>query len=95
MNYYLILCIAFFQFSGFAQEEKDHNYYWNGYEQYDAKIAVANCYVRESPSINSQLLDSIQMGKSIKVLNTTEPINGTAKKQNLFRKLHLKNPKRK
>ena len=79
MKYYLILSIAFFQFVGFAQEERDHNYYWNGYEQYDAKIAAANCYVRESPSINSQLLDSLQMGKSIKVLNTTEKylkING-------------------
>ncbi len=72
MKYYLIFVIAFFQFAGFAQEERDHNYYWNGYEEYDAKIAAANCYVRESPSINSQLLDSLQAGKSIHVLNTTE-----------------------
>lgn len=72
MKYYLILFVAFVQFSCFAQDENVHSYYWSGYEQYDAKIAAANCYVRESPSINSQLLDSLQMGKSIKVLNSTE-----------------------
>lgn len=64
----------------FSQDIPSENYFWefnylneNGME---AVIGVKNCYIRQEPSTNSQLLDSLQIGNKIKVIkNTTENLN--------------------
>ena len=56
----------------FSQEKSSHNYFWNDYDKYVAIIGANNCYVREKPAIQSQLLDSLQIGKNIKVLKAAD-----------------------
>lgn len=55
-----------------AQEESSHNNYWYKSENMDAMIGAKNCYVRSKPSTNGDLLDSLQMGKEVRVLSRTE-----------------------
>ena len=72
MKNILIVALSFWQVNSFSQEKSGHNYYWNEYSSYEAIIGAKNCYVRENPSINSKLIDSLQIGKPIKVLQSTE-----------------------
>ena len=72
MKNILIVIVFFFQIKTFCQEKSYHNYYWNQQENYEAIIGVKNCYIRENPSINAQLLDSLQIGKPIKILKSTD-----------------------
>ena len=67
---FLVLILSPFFVS--SQEKSGHNYYWNDYEEHVAIIGANNCYVREKPSIQSQLLDSLQIGKKIKVLKASD-----------------------
>ncbi|WP_188048927.1 hypothetical protein [Flavobacterium sp. GP15] len=72
MKKILISILFLFPFIIFSQEKSSHNYYWNNYDAYETIVAAKNCYVREMPSIQSNLLDSLQLGKKIKVLRATE-----------------------
>lgn len=64
-----LFCIAVLP--SFSQDN-NHNYYWNGAVDNAAIVAVTNCYVRDNPSIAGILLDSLQMGKDIQVIKSTE-----------------------
>ena len=72
MKKLLFLVLVIFPFIGISQEKSSHNYYWNDYEDYAAIIGANNCYVREKPTVQSQLLDSLQIGKNIKVLKAAD-----------------------
>jgi hypothetical protein len=72
MKHILLFIFCISTLKSFSQESSSHNYYWNGTENYEALISAANCYVREKPSSNSILLDSLQVGKEIKVIKSTE-----------------------
>jgi hypothetical protein len=71
MKYILIFLFCISTLQSFSQESSAHNYYWNGGENYEAMIAANNCYVRENPSFTAILLDSLQVGKEIKVIKST------------------------
>jgi hypothetical protein len=72
MKNILFALLFFVQLNTFSQERSLHNYYWNEYDSYEAIIGAKNCYVRENPSINAKLIDSLQIGKPIKVIKSTE-----------------------
>jgi len=55
-----------------SQEKSSHNYYWSNEENSKAMVGVANCYVRENPSTKAALLDSLQMGKEITIVKSTD-----------------------
>lgn len=65
-----LFCIS--ALNAFSQEAETYNYYWNNTENYEAIISATNCYVRESPSIEAVLLDSLQVGKQVTVIKSTE-----------------------
>jgi hypothetical protein len=71
MKHILIFLLNISALQSFSQESSYQNYYWNGGENYEAMIAATNCYVRETPSLNGILLDSLQVGKEIKVIKST------------------------
>lgn len=58
----------------FSQEVPSENYYWflSYEEKTEGIIGAKNCYIREDTTTNSTLLDSLQIGAKIKVLNNTE-----------------------
>lgn len=72
MKNIFILVLFFVQLNTYSQERSLHNYYWNEYDSFEAVIGAKNCYVRENPSINAKLIDSLQIGKPIKVIKSTE-----------------------
>lgn len=72
MKKFFISFFVMFFICSFSQERSLHNYYWNEYDSYEAIIGAKNCYVRENPSINAKLIDSLQIGKPIKVIKSTE-----------------------
>ena len=72
MKNFLISVLVLIPLIVLSQEKSGHNYYWNDYGAYETMVAAKNCYVREMPSIQSNLLDSLQLGKKIKVLSATE-----------------------
>jgi hypothetical protein len=71
MRKIVVLIYLFSYFISFSQEKSFHNYYWNTDDNYQAIVGVTNCYVRNNPSINAVLLDSLQLGKAIKVIKST------------------------
>ncbi len=71
MKHILIFLLSISALRSFSQESSYHNYYWNGGENYEAMVAATNCYIRETPSLNGILLDSLQVGKEIKVIKST------------------------
>jgi hypothetical protein len=54
--------VIFFQFLAFFQKESNHSYYWRQ-DKNEAIVAVKNCYIRETASIQSKLLDSVEIAK--------------------------------
>lgn len=73
----IILFLVFSNFI-FSQEIPSENYFWSfNYEgKTEAIIGVKNCYVRRDSTANSQLLDSLQIGNKIKIIqNTNENLN--------------------
>ena len=58
----------------YSQEEYTHNYYWNISNNSKAIVGFTKCYVRESPNINSVLLDSLQIGSEVMVKKSTEAL---------------------
>jgi hypothetical protein len=60
-----------FQCLGYAQEEFRHSDYWRS-EKEEAIVAVKNCYIRSEPSTSGLLLDSLQMGNKVKIVQSTE-----------------------
>jgi hypothetical protein len=73
----IILFLVFSNFI-FSQEIPSENYFWSfNYEgKIEAIIGVKNCYVRRDSTANSQLLDSLQIGNKIKIIqNTNENLN--------------------
>lgn len=71
MRKILLFFTLFFQLSSYAQETNIHNYYFPG-DDTNAMIGVKNCYIRKAPSTTAQILDSLQIGKEIKVIKSTE-----------------------
>lgn len=71
MNAKFIVLFLFFQFMGYSQEEFNHKYFWET-EKKEAIIAVKNCYVRSEPHSASKLIDSLQLGEKISIVNSTE-----------------------
>jgi len=67
-----IILVLLTQIRTFSQEKSSHNYYWSNEENVKAMVGVANCYVRENPSTKAALLDSLQMGKEITVVKSTD-----------------------
>lgn len=81
-----IIFFLLFVNSVFSQEIPSENFFWefnylneNGIE---AIIGAKNCYIRQEATLNSQLLDSLQIGNKIKVIKNTEE-NLTIKGLNL------------
>lgn len=72
MKNIFIIVLFFCQLNAFSQVRSSHNYYWNKYDSYEAIIGAKNCYVRKSLLISANLIDSLQIGKQIKVLKSTE-----------------------
>jgi hypothetical protein len=74
-----ILLVLLTQIRVFSQEKNSYNYYWNNEENLKAMVGVSKCYVRENPSTKATLLDSLQIGKEITVIKSTDSdyeING-------------------
>ncbi len=71
MKYILLFLLSFSSLQSFSQDRSYHNAYWNGTDNYEAVIAAKNCYVRDSPSIHAFLVDSLQVGKEIKVIKSS------------------------
>ena len=64
----------------FSQETPSENFFWeynyNINIGIEGIIGVKNCYIRRDASVNSQLVDSLQIGHKIKVIkNTNENLN--------------------
>jgi len=79
MKKVFLILVLLTQHQLFSQEKSSHNYYWRNEENAKAIIGVTNCYVRDSPSTKAILLDSLQIGKEITVLKSTDidyTING-------------------
>ncbi|HKX85453.1 MAG TPA: SH3 domain-containing protein [Flavobacterium sp.] len=66
-----IFLFIMFQCLGYAQEEFRHSDYWRS-EKEEAVVAVNNCYIRSEPSTSGLLLDSLQMGNKVKIVQSTE-----------------------
>ena len=66
-----IFLFIMFQCLGYAQEEFRHSDYWRS-EKEEAIVAVKNCYIRSEPSTSGLLLDSLQMGNKVKIVQSTE-----------------------
>lgn len=62
-----------FQCLGYSQEEFRHSDYWRS-EKEEAIVAVKNCYIRSEPSTSGLLLDSLQMGNKVKIVQSTENV---------------------
>ena len=65
----------------FSQELSSENFYWPFYhsQNIESVIGVKKCYIRQEPSLNGKLLDSLSIGYKVNVLeNTTKTttING-------------------
>ncbi len=63
----LLLC-----FHNFAQDTRNHDYFWTREDSYKAIIGANNCYVRLEPSVSTAILDSLQLGNEILVLKSTD-----------------------
>jgi hypothetical protein len=72
MKKVFLISLLLTQLQLFSQEKSSHNYYWSNEENLKAIVGVPNCYVRENPSTKSALLDSLQIGKEITVLKSTD-----------------------
>ena len=66
-----IVLFIMFQCLGYSQEEFRHTDYWRS-EKEEAIVAVKNCYIRSEPSTSGLLLDSLQMGNKVKIVQSTE-----------------------
>jgi Bacterial SH3 domain len=66
----LFLLITFFE--SFSQGSE--SYIWKYEDNYESIVAAKNCYLRSEPSVNSTILDSLQLGKKVMVLKSTEQI---------------------
>lgn len=71
-----IKCVLLFvlcHYAGYSQEEFNHSYYWPS-EKKEAIVGVKNCYIRSEPGISGLLLDSLQMGRKVEVVKSTEDL---------------------
>lgn len=73
MKVRFIVLFIFFNVLGHTQELSNHSFYW-GKDKKDAIIAVKNCYVRSEPNTTSKRLDSLPLGKKIKIKRNTENV---------------------
>ena len=74
MKKILLILMLLFVILSYSQEEYTHNYYWNISNNSKAIVGFTKCYVRESPNINSVLLDSLQLGSEVMVKKSTEAL---------------------
>lgn len=74
INYNKLAVIFFLLFStfSFSQNEFTHDSYWLERENKTAIIGANNCYIRNAASVNAALLDSLQIGKEVLILKSTE-----------------------
>ncbi|MDI9309865.1 MAG: hypothetical protein QM535_06590 [Limnohabitans sp.] len=59
------------QYLIYSQEDLNLKYYWNQQKK-EAIIGVKNCYIRSASNTYSKLIDSLQIGKKVSVINDTE-----------------------
>ena len=71
---FIVLLMLFVTFS-YSQDEYNHNYYWNFQDNTKAIVGFPTCYVRISPNIISNVLDSLQLGTEVMVKSTSESLH--------------------
>ena len=71
-TFILIISIVSSSFCLGQEDVLRHDYYWNQEENAKAIIGVKNCYVRLEPNLTSQILDSLQVGKEVTFIKSTE-----------------------
>jgi hypothetical protein len=64
-----LLLMTFFE--SFSQGSESY-IWWHIQENSEVIVAVKNCYIRSEPSINSSLVDSLQLGKKITFIKKTD-----------------------
>jgi hypothetical protein len=74
MKKVVFILLMLFVTLSYSQEEYNHNYYWNFQDNSKALVGYTKCYVRESPSINSVILDSLQIGSEVMVKKTFDEL---------------------
>lgn len=74
MKKLVFILLMLFVTLSYSQDEYNHNYYWNFQDNSKAIVGFAKCYVRESPNINSVILDSLQLGSEVMVKKTSEEL---------------------
>ncbi len=79
MKKVFLILLVLLQLHSFSQQKNAYDYYWSSEENLKAIVGVNNCYVRENPSTKSKSLDSLQIGKEVTVVKSTDidySING-------------------
>ena len=74
MKKVVFILLMLFVTLSYSQDEYNHNYYWNFQNNSKAIVGFTKCYVRESPNINSVILDSLQLGSEVMVKTTSEEL---------------------
>jgi hypothetical protein len=74
MKKVVFILLMLFVTLSYSQEEYNHNYYWNFQDNSKALVGYTKCYVRESPNINSVILDSLQIGSEVMVKKTFDEL---------------------
>ena len=74
MKKVVIILLMLFVTRSYSQDEYTHNYYWNLQDNSKAIVGFTTCYVRESPNVNSVILDSLQLGSEVIVKKTSEAL---------------------
>lgn len=76
-----VLLFLFYSNLIFSQDLSSENFYWPFYHSQNTVgvIGVKKCYIRQEPSLNGKILDSLNIGFKVNVLNNTtetSTING-------------------
>ena len=74
MKKVLFILLMLFVTQSYSQDGYSNNYYWNFQDNSKAIVGFAKCYVRESPNINSVILDSLQIGSEVMVKKTSDAL---------------------
>lgn len=74
MKKVVFILLMLFVTLSYSQDEYSRNDYWNFQDNSKAIVGFAKCYVRESPNINSIILDSLQLGSEVMVKKTSEEL---------------------
>lgn len=74
MKYWLFLFPFWISFAQESIEPSSENYFWASHLQFpqDGLIAAKNCYIRSEPNTKSSIIDSLQTGFPIQILEETK-----------------------